>query len=652
MLSQQNISATTPCGATVVAGGVTFRVWVPRAQAVYFNPVLAADGSVQLNDAQLMSKDPSGYWTAFVPGVGDGFLYHYYVVGDASSGFKRDPYARELKNDVWPNCSSIVRDAGAYPWHDAGFVIPDFSALVIYQFHIGVFAISRPGVSSNFLDVVGKIQYLADLGVNMLQPMPIDEQGANGGVGMGYAGADIFSPDFPYACTDPVALPGYLATVNGLLANKGQSPLTLAQITPGVAQLKVLVDLAHLYSMAVAFDVVYGHGGGFEGDDNAYYYMDRFAPVGQDNNQSLYCTNVSVTPGLAFALWQEPVAQFLRDNTAFFLNECHVDGFRYDQVSDVLSAGQGGAWIFCRSMTDQVRSIQPRALQNAEYWPSSGNQVPIVSSTSSGGCGFDVVQHNALRDALRALIGVAAGGASAAVSISGFAPSLSPSEMDHGWRAVTCIENHDLVALDHEGQATAGPRIPALADPSNHRSWYARSRTRVATSLLLLAPGIPQLFMGQEILEDKLWSEDPSKNMIWWDGLNSDPTMGWQLRCTRDLIALRDAQPALRADPIRAFCTDDYARVLGFHRWIEGAGEDVIVVATLSESTHYGYSVGFPFGGFWKEIFNSDVYDNWVNPQIAGNSGGITADGPPLHGFATSAAITVPANGVVVFSRG
>ena len=656
MLSQQNISANTPLGATVVPGGVTFRVWAPNAQSVYLNPDVAADSSAKLTDARVMSKDGAGYWTGFEPGAADGFLYRYYVVGKAASGYKRDPYARELVNDKFPNCHSIVRDANAYPWHDEGFAIPDFSELVIYQFHIGVFAVQKAGVSSNFLDVIGKLEYLADLGVNMLQPLPIDEQGGND-VGMGYAGADIFSPDFPYICTNAAALPGYLATINSLLAKKGQAALTLADIAPGVAQLKVLVDLAHLYGMAVAFDVVYGHGGGFEGDDNAYYYMDRFAPVGQNNNESLYCTDKSVTPGLAFALWKTPVAQFLRDNAAFFLNECHVDGFRYDQVSDVLGAGQGSAWEFCRGLTDEVRSIKPRALQNAEFWPGGDglpdNQVPIVSPAGSGGCGFDVVQHNRLRDALRQLIGDAADGASATVSISGFAPSLSAPEMDHAWRAVTCIENHDLVSLDHKGQPTAGPRIPALADPSNHRSWYARSRTRVATSLLLLAPGIPQLFMGQEILEDKLWSEDPaSGNLIWWDGLSTDAAMGWQLRCTRDLIALRKSQPALRADSIRAFCTDDDARVLGFHRWMEGSGQDIVVVATLSETTLFDYSIGFPSGGFWKELFNSDVYDHWLNPQAVGNAGGVTAGDSPLHGFSASAAITIPANGVVVFARG
>jgi 1,4-alpha-glucan branching enzyme len=46
------------------------------------------------------------------------------------------------------------------------------------------------------------------------------------------------------------------------------------------------------------------------------------------------------------------------------------------------------------------------------------------------------------------------------------------------------------------------------------------------------------------------------------------------------------------------------------------------------------------------------VYDHWVNPWVAGNGGGVRADGPPLHGFAASASIVIPANSVVVFVRG
>lgn len=42
----------------------------------------------------------------------------------------------------------------------------------------------------------------------------------------------------------------------------------------------------------------------------------------------------------------------------------------------------------------------------------------------------------------------------------------------------------------------------------------------------------------------------------------------------------------------------------------------------LNESTLYGYQIP-PDSGIWLEVFNSDVYENWVNPIIAGNGGSI-----------------------------
>jgi len=78
----------------------------------------------------------------------------------------------------------------------------------------------------------------------------------------------------------------------------------------------------------------------------------------------------------------------------------------------------------------------------------------------------------------------------------------------------------------------------------------------------------------------------------------------------------------------------------------------VIVVASFAESTYWAYDLGFPYGGFWKEIFNSDVYDHFVNPMVAGNGGGVWANGPGMHGFAASATVVLPANAVVVFTRG
>ena len=122
-------------------------------------------------------------------------------------------------------------------------------------------------------------------------------------------------------------------------------------------------------------------------------------------------------------------------------------------------------------------------------------------------------------------------------------------------------------------------------------------------------------------------------------------------RFTRELLWLRRQQPALSGESVATLLMDNFNRVLAFQRWIEGVGHDVIVVASLNESTLSGYRIPFPSGGEWRETFNSDVYDNWVNPNVAGNGGRIEANGPGFNGLAASAAVVVPANSVLVLSR-
>jgi 1,4-alpha-glucan branching enzyme len=655
-LSQANISAATPSGGALVPGGATFKAWAPRASAVY---LLGEVGGVAYDERALngpLAKDAAGYWTGFAPGAKDGDRYAFWVVGPGGAGFKRDPYARELADAAaFPRCFAFLRRSDAYPWHDAGFRTPDFSDLVIYQAHIGTYAVRTPAIASNFLDVAAKVPYLAALGVNMLQPLPVDEQEVN--PSMGYSGADLFSPDFPYVA-DEADLPAYLATLNAMLSAKQLSPLSLADIASGPAQLKALVDLCHVHGIAVAFDVVYNHAGGFtvggQLDRHCLYYFDLVPDVG-DNNDSLYFTDQDRgTGGLAFAMWNQDVCRYLLDNARFYIEAFHADGFRFDEVSTLLSTNQASGWAFCRALTDQSRQLQPRILQNAEFWAGRFADIPstvapILEPSSEGGAGFDVVQHDALRGALRGAVGAASGGAGAAVSMSAIASALRPPGLDASWRAVTCVENHDLVMAGRD------PRIPTLADGSDRRSWYARSRSRFASAVLLAAPGIPQIFMGQEFLEDKPWDTDPGgPNLLWWSGLEdgTDPAMGDHLRFMQDLIALRNARPALRRGETNAYFVSDTDRVLAFHRWIEGQGQDVVVAASLSESTWRGYDLGFPSGGGWSEVFNSDVYDHWVNPWVAGNGGGVEAGGGPMHGFSASASIVIPANGVVVFAKG
>ena len=641
VVSQRNINVSTPMGANLSAGGTTFRVWAPRAKSVYLNGVFNGVSRSGQSPDLLLRSDANGYWTGFLPDVSEGDLYTFLVVGAGSTGAKRDPYAREMALDkTFPECSCVVHSGDAYPWHDTSFVTPDYSNMIVYQLHVGAYDPPSAMKASTFLDVISKVEYLAALGINVLQPLPVDELETD--PSMGYNGGDYFSPDIPYVERDPGTLNSHLGNINRMLVSKGFAPLKLDDIRGGPAQLKAMVDLCHLFGIAVVFDVVYNHAGGFEGDDHSIYFFDR--AVGGDNNQSLYCSDRGWAGGLALALWNQDVRQFLINNATYFLKEFHIDGFRYDEISVLLSLSGDSGLQFCRDLSSTVRFVKDRALQNAEHWPP---QSWVVAGSNQGGLGFDVIQHDSLRIAIRSAIDGAAQGRDADVHLDELAAALYPSGLNHGWRAVTCVENHDIVKQGEE------QRIPRIADGSNARSWYARSRTRVANTVLLTSPGIPQVFMGQEFLEDKQWSSDLSQGLlIWWDGVNgADKTMADHLRFTQDLIRLRWRQPALRSDSVRCFHVHNVNRVIAFHRWIEGQGRDVIVVASLNESTWWSYNIGFPIAGQWLEVFNSDVYDNWVNPMVAGNHGAIMVGGEAAQGFPTSAGITIPANAVVVFAR-
>jgi 1,4-alpha-glucan branching enzyme len=655
-ITDEFIGPQTKMGATLVPGGATFRVWAPNALEVHVHVSDQPDmintpaANWQPTTATRLIRSDDGIWSGFLPGVQDGDLYRFYVVGRGDPPYKRDPYARELEFNGYPDCDCVVRDPDSYPWHDQNFQPPAFNDLIIYQFHVGTFyAVDdagndlRPKRVARFLDLLDRIPYFVALGVNAIQPLPVVEfQGEHS---LGYNGTDLYSPEMDY-CVPPDQLAPYLVKVNAMLAERGCPPMTIQHLEGQVNQLKTLVDLCHLNGLAILLDVVYNHAGG-PFDDQSIYFFDQ--PFGSNNIDSLYFTDVGHAGGLVFAFWKQEVRQFLIDNAKFFIEEHHVDGFRYDQVTVI---DDNGAWRFLQDLTGTLQFIKPNVPHIAEYWRDDPSW--IVRPREAGGAGFDAVWTDGLRDSIRGVLAQAAGGRDAIVNLDRLRDKLyAPNGFSAAWRAVQYIENHDLLDNDHTGNDKQ-PRIARLADSTDARSWYARSRSRVATGLLLTSPGIPMMFMGQEFLEDKYWTDNPVDHpgfLVWWDGLKTDRAMGDHVRFTQELTWLRRRHPALRGEPINAYYVHNDNRVLAFHRWIDGVGRDVVVVASLNESTFWNYDLGFPLPGRWIESFNSDVYDNWVNPLTAGNSGSIEANGPPRDGLPHSATITIPANGILVFTR-
>jgi len=376
----------------------------------------------------------------------------------------------------------------------------------------------------------------------------------------------------------------------------------------------------------------------FRGIDNVNYY--RLDPT----NKRLY-RNFTGT-GNSLNLHHARVMQMVLDALRYWVEEIHVDGFRFDEVTVIDS---NGGWGFCQQLTDALRSSHPGKVKIAEYWRSDPSWV--FRATRDQGAGFDAVLSDVPRNAIRNAVNRAAtsfGGVLDLGELHGsLAPRFAPGE---AWRAVNCIENQDLVYSDH----MEGGRVAHLADSTDARSWYAKSRSRVATALLLTAPGVPMLFMGQELLEYRPWNDNLKNHpdfLVHWNELAPNTPVGDFLLFTQAVVDLRKRFRGLRGFSSRPYHNPGN-RVIAFHRWVEFEGWDVVVVASLSETTYYNYVLGFPLPGRWAEVFNSDVYENYPNPHVAGNGGSVDATGPATEAMSHSATIVIPANSVLVFVPG
>ena len=103
-----------------------------------------------------------------------------------------------------------------------------------------------------------KIPHLNELGVTALQLLPIHEFQTE--FSLGYNGTDYFPSEMDFA-VGAAALPPYVAEVNRLLDAKGLRRCEVEDLRGEMNQLKVLVDLWHLYGLGVILNVVYNHAG-------------------------------------------------------------------------------------------------------------------------------------------------------------------------------------------------------------------------------------------------------------------------------------------------------------------------------------------------------------------------------------------------------
>jgi 1,4-alpha-glucan branching enzyme len=207
---------------------------------------------------------------------------------------------------------------------------------------------------------------------------------------------------------------------------------------------------------------------------------------------------------------------------------------------------------------------------------------------------------------------------------------------------VIYTESHDDVANDQV-------RVPEAISPGDADSWWAKKRASLGSALVLTSPGIPMLFQGQELLEDR-WFDDTVA--LDWSKASTHEGI---LRLHRDLITLRrdgvGLSGGLRGTHVAIIRSDRDRRLLVMHRWADGGpGDDVVVVANFGHEALADVRVGMPHSGRWRVRFNSD--SSVYAPDFEGHEAFDTeADGKSADGLAQSALVSVGPYSVVVLSQ-
>ncbi len=438
-----------PVGADIVAGGVHFRVWAPRATRV--DVVIERQAST---DTRRLDAEPDGYFSTLVADLSDGALYRYRL--DEQERLLPDPASRFQPQG--PHGPSRVVDPDRFDWTDRGWCGVTRDGQVLYEMHVGTFT-----CEGTWAAAMRELPALARLGVTVLEVMPVADFA--GRFGWGYDGVDLYAPTRLYGEPD---------------------------------DFRRFVDRAHALGLGVILDVVYNHlgpDGAFHREFSADYYSARYANEWGD---ALNFDGANAGP----------VREFFIANAGYWIDEFHLDGLRLDATQTIHDASDDH---ILAAIGRRVREAA-RGRATLLVAENESQDVTLLRPAASGGHGLDMSWnddfHHAARVALtgrnEAYYTDYHGTPQELVSAAKWG-YLYQGQHYHWQRKrrgtptrdiapsalVTYLQNHDQVA-----NAGRGERLHQLTDPG---------RFRAVTALLLLGPQTPLLFQGQEFCASSPW---------------------------------------------------------------------------------------------------------------------------------------------------
>ncbi len=591
--------------------GTYFAVWAPNAERV---SVMGDFNFWDPANRPLEARGTSGIWEGFVPGVGHGAKYKYFV-SSRYLGYqidKTDPLA--FWNEVPPQTASVVWDLG-YSWGDDSWMgsrhnrNSSGAGISIYEVHLGSWMRS-PDNPDDFLSCRKLAPKLADycrnMGFTHVELLPIMEH--------------PYYPSWGYQTT------GYFA-------------FTSRYGTP--QDFMYFVDHLHQQGIGVLLDWVPshfptdGHGLGFFDGTHLYEHADRRKGFHPDWKSFIFNYD------------RNEVRSFLLSSALFWFDRYHVDGMRVDAVASMLYldySRQGGEWIpnefggrenlgaigFLREFNRAVYHEHPQAQTIAE----ESTAWPMVSRpTYIGGLGFGMKWDMGwMHDMLEYM-------------------SKDPVHRkyhhnDLTFRMLYAFTENFVLALSHD-EVVYGKR--SLLDKMPGDGWQKFANLRLLFGYMFGQPGKKLLFMGGEFGQGYEWNYRES---LHWHLLAYPQHQGVQ-QWVRDLNHTYAAEPALYEldfDPTGfewVDCNDSQNSTISFIRRGRSTGDVILAVCNFTPVPREDYQVGVPRGGYWREILNSD--SGYYGGSGLGNSGGVQASATSIHGRPCSLNITIPPLGMLYF---
>jgi len=584
--------------------GVRFACWAPNARRV---SVVGGFNNWDARRHPMRKRLESGVWEVFIPRLDPGALYKYDILGPYGSvPQKADPVA--LQSERPPRTASIVADPTPFQWNDAAWLKrrPGLQStqapISIYEVHAGSWR--RGGEHGHRMlsweELADQlIPYVVEQGFTHLELLPITAHPFGGS--WGYQPLGLFAPHAEYG--EPRAFAGF-------------------------------VDRCHQAGLGVLLDWVPAH---FPTDAHGLMRFDGTSLYEHEDPREGFHQDWNT---LIYNMGRREVHGFLLASALHWLEHYHVDGLRVDAVASMLYrdySRQAGQWIpnkyggrenlesidFLRHLSDVVHERCPGTLLIAEEstaWPG------VTRPTGEGGLGFDFKWNMGwMHDTL------------SYIAHDPIHRAHHHNELTFG--LVYAFSEHFVLPLSHD-EVVHGKRSMIGKMPGDR--WQRFANLRAYYGFMWAHPGKKLLFMGDELAQDREWNHDTQLD---WGALG-DPYHGGVQRAVRDLNHLYAAQPALHV----ADCKDT-----GFH-WLVGddavnsvfafyrsggeADPPVIVVSNLTPVPRYGYRIGAPRTGAWREVFNSDagVYGG----GNVGNEGLVRTQQAPSHGQPFSLELTLP----------